>query len=140
MTGFFKSFYRFFSKSLHIHFNLSQNVFLSYCLTGWWWLQKKDQLVAKKKMLEGICSNTAYFVYIRSISNIAEHKKSLKFNFFFISKFKLDRVYGKMVNDTRFRVIYIYYIRDTKQQQSTYLMINIADSIPSISSFRGCQW
>ena len=90
-------------------------------------------------MLEGICSNTAYFVYIRSISSIAEHKKSLKINFFFVSKFKLDRVYGKMVNDTRFRVIYINYIRDTKQQQSTYLMINIADSIPSISGFLGCQ-
>ena len=90
-------------------------------------------------MLEGICSDTAYFVYIRSISSIAEHKKSLKINFFFVSKFKFDRVYGKMVNDTRFRVIYINYIRDTKQQQSTYLMINIADSIPSISGFLGCQ-
>ena len=69
---------------------------------------KNEGLIAskcfKKRNVRGICSNISYFVHIRNISNIACHEKSLKFNLFFISKFKFDRVQGKMFNDTHLKV------------------------------------
>ena len=43
-----------------------------------------------------------------------------------------------MFKDTHLKVIEIKYIRDTKQQSyRVVLMINIADSVPSISRFLG---
>ena len=71
-------------------------------------LQMKGQLLAngsKKEMQGGICSNIDYFGHIWNISNITCHKKSLIFNLFFISKFKFDRVHGKILNNARFKLI-----------------------------------
>ena len=81
---------------------------LSYCFMIWWWLQMKGRLfanVSKKEMEGDIRSNIAYFVHNWSISNNACHKKKLKFNLFSISKFKFDRVHGKMLNNTHFKRI-----------------------------------
>ena len=50
-------------------------------------------------------SNIAYFAHIWNISNIAWDKKSLRFNLSFTSKFKFDRVHGKMLKDTHLKVI-----------------------------------
>ena len=46
MAGFYRFFRPSISKSLHVYFNPSQNVSLSYCLIVWWWLQMKGQLLA----------------------------------------------------------------------------------------------
>ena len=61
--------------------------------------------VSKKKLQSGIRSNIAYFVHIRNILNIACRKKIIKIQPFFISKFKFDRFYGKMLHDIHLKVI-----------------------------------
>ena len=98
--------------------SLLHKMFLpSYCLMVWWWLHMKGWLLANvsnKETVGGICSNLAYFVLIWNISNISFQKRILNFNFFFSSKFKFDRVHGKMLNDTHLKVIYINYIRARK--------------------------
>ena len=72
---------------------------LSYYLMVWWWLKMKGPLFANvsKKRNVNVRFNIAYFVHIWNIWNISCHKKSLTFNLFFISKFKFDRVYGKIL-------------------------------------------
>ena len=55
--------------------------------------------------MEGdIHSNIADFVRVWNISNIVCHKKSLKFKLFFISKFKFDRVHGKILKGTLMQI------------------------------------
>ena len=105
MTGFYKSFCPFFSKCLHIHFNPSKIVSPILLLNA---LVMKGRLLAnvsKKEMSGDMPSNIAHFAHICNISNVACHKKSLKFNLFFISKFKTDQVHGKTLNDTHLKVI-----------------------------------
>ena len=52
-------------------------------------------------------------VHTRNISNIFSHKKWLKFNFPFISKFWFNWDNGKMLKDTDLKVTQISYVRDT---------------------------
>ena len=66
--------------------------------------------------MEEVFTLNAYFVHIGNISNIACRKESLKFNLLFISKFRFDRVHGKMLNDTHLMVIKLNYAGDTDQQ------------------------
>ena len=101
---------------LHIHSNLPQDVSLIYLLNdlmtvineGSWVLAN----VSNMKMLGNIHSNLACFLHTRSNSNIVSHNKSLQFNFPFISKFRFDRVHGKMLNDTHLKPT--DYLRGTK--------------------------
>ena len=105
MAGVHKSFFHF-SRKVDTFISILHTVFLrSYYLMVWWWLQMKGRLLAKKEIQGDIRSNIAYIVHIWNISNIACYKKSLKFNLLFISKFKFDRVHGKMLNDTHLKVI-----------------------------------
>ena len=102
MTGFYQSFRNFLSKSLHIHFNPSQNISTILLLHG------LMMVINERGEWEGgglFCSNIARFVHIWNLSNIACYKNSLKFNLFFVSKFKVDRAQGKMLNDTHLKVI-----------------------------------
>ena len=78
MTGFYKSFFFFFSKCLHIHFNPSKIVSPILLLNA---LVMKGRLLAnvsKKEMSGDMPSNIAYFAHICNISNVACHKKIIK--------------------------------------------------------------
>ena len=96
MTGFYKYLCQYISKSWHIHFYPSQNVSPILLLNGLVMVTNEGSIVCKcfKKRNVNVRFNIAYFVHIW---NIACHKKSLTFNLFFISKFKFDRVYGKIL-------------------------------------------
>ena len=134
MTGFYKSFCPFFSKSLPIRFNLQKMFLLSFCLMVWWWLQMKVWLlvnVSKKEMQGNIRSNIAFFVHIWNISNIACHKKSLKFILFFISKFKFDLVHCKKLKGTlmqiwKFRYMF-GFIQNQYPENFTFLILRILE-------------
>ena len=77
-----------FSRKVYAFISILYKMFLlSYCFMVWWFLQIKSRLLAnvsKKEMEGNICSNIAYFVHIWYNSNIACHKKPLKFNLSFI--------------------------------------------------------
>ena len=70
----------------------------------------------QEKKFKGVFTLILRISFIFEIFQISlAIKKSLKFNLFFISKFKFDRVHGKMFNNTDLKVIQIDYIKDTKQ-------------------------
>ena len=105
MTNFYKSLCSFFSKNLYIHFNPSQNLSPILLLNGLVMITNEGSIAYKcfkKGNVGGTYSNIGYFVHI---GNIACNKKSLKCNLFCISKFKLDQVHGKMLNDTNLKFI-----------------------------------
>ena len=81
--------------------------FLCHWLIFIWWLQMKGRCHA---------SNLACFARILNISDIAIHKRLLKFKFPCNFKFKFDWVHWKMLNCTHLNVKWINYVRDTKQQ------------------------
>ena len=96
MTGFYRSISQFFSKSLHIHFNPSQNLSTILFLNG----SVMVTIVFQKIKCKGVLAlNIAYFLHALNISNIPRHKKSLN-STFFISEFRFDQVHGKMLDDT----------------------------------------
>ena len=68
MTGSRKSYCPFISKSLHIHFNPSQNVSPSYCLMVWSWLQMKGQLLANVSNKETEGGIHSYLAWILDIT------------------------------------------------------------------------
>ena len=112
---------RIYLKSLHIHLNPSQNVSLISLFYSLVIVTYEGSIVCKCFKYGnggGIRSNLAYFVHIWNISNIACHKESLKFNLFFISKFRFDWVHGKMLNDTHLMVMKIKYVEGTEHRSS----------------------
>ena len=92
MTGFYKSFCPFFAKSLHIHFNPSQNVSPVLLLNGLMIVTNEGSIAYKcfkkgnvgKGGGGGGCSytNIAYFIHIAYLISFIFtcHIKSLKFN------------------------------------------------------------
>ena len=68
------------------------------------------------KETEEVFALTLHTLSTSEISNIACHKKSLKFSLLFISKLRFDPVHGKMLNDTHLMVIKINYVGGTEQQ------------------------
>ena len=109
MTSFWKSCNAYISKSLHIHFNTSQNASLISLLDSLVIVTNKGRLlpnVSNKETDGGIRYNLfAYFVHIWNISNIACHKELSNLNLLFISKFRFDWVHRKMVNDIHLMIV-----------------------------------
>ena len=102
MIGFYKSFWPFFLKGLHIHFNPSQNVFTILLLNGLVMVKNKDLIVCQCFKKGDVWGYLLYYCVFRSYLKYFKYgcnNKSSKFNLFFISKLKFDRFDGRMVNE-----------------------------------------
>ena len=73
----------------------------SCSLMVWKWLQVKGQfpMNVRKKEMYGIFA----WIFHVSFIFVSSYEKSLKFNLLYKSKFRFDRVHGKMVNDTHLK-------------------------------------
>ena len=98
MTDFYKSFCPFFSKSLHIHFNPSQNVSPILLLNGLVMVLNEGSIVCKCFKKGNVFTLILRFSFKLKIFQISLAMKNFKL--FFNSKFKFDRVHEKMFNDT----------------------------------------
>ena len=135
IKGFYKSFYPSISESLHIYFNLSQNV--SPFIHTWNILNIvshktiKIQLlfyfhtarkVSKYGVFSGPCfpafglNKERYSVSLRIRSEcrkIRIRKNSVFGHFSLSAKFTFDWTHRKQLNCTHFKVVWINYVRDT---------------------------
>ena len=105
MTAFYE-FFDHFSRKVYTFISALPKMFLlSYCLMVWWWLQMKARLFANvsKKEMYGVFALILCISLIFKYFNIACNNKYLKFNLFFISKFKFDRFDGRSYKGTALR-------------------------------------
>ena len=75
----------------------------------------------------------ASFVHTLNISNLVIHKQSLKFKFLFLPKFRFDWAAEKLSFEGQINKL--HYGHKAAIVTRGVLMRNIADSVPSISSF-----
>ena len=115
MRSFYKSFCPFFSQSLHIYFNPFKKCF-SYLTAQWFGDSYKWRVDCLQRFQKGKCKGVFALIlrisFIYEIFQISLAVKFIKIQTFVISKFKLDRVHGKILSDTYLKLIYI----NTKQQ------------------------